>query len=70
MRCWLREALKVRVLPLVSKTRVWFGSAVLMKCDVNSWGHMVASDPQTNRNPKSVHVCQYFIHCGMIGNSR
>lgn len=52
-----QRGIKVRVLPLVTKTHVWFGSAALMECDVNSQDHMVASEPQTNRNLKYVHVC-------------
>lgn len=32
--------------------------------------HMVAGDPQANRNLSCVHVCWYFIHCGTIWNLR
>lgn len=51
------EALNIRLLPLVSQTHVWFGTAALLKCDLNSQDHMLPSDPQTNQNLKYAHVC-------------
>lgn len=52
-----QKGIKRQGAPTGQQPHVCFGSAALMKCDVNSQDHTVASDPQTNRNLKYVHLC-------------